>query len=921
MRPLRLTLSAFGPYAGQTVLELDKLGSRGLYLITGDTGAGKTTIFDAITFALYGEASGENREPAMLRSKYAAPDVSTFVELVFSYRGEEYHIRRNPEYERPAKRGGRTATEPAAAELTLPDGCLVTKTKEVSAAVREILGLDRTQFSQVVMIAQGDFLKLLLAPTEERKAIFRQLFDTRRYQRIQEELKVRTAALGRRREELRRSLCQYADQITAPREDALEAELDRVRSGPASELADVTERLLRQDDAAQTAARAQLDRIELQLEQTNRALGQAEELCRTRRKLDEARAGLQELEQQLAQRQAELETERAKAPQRDELAARLVAERAALPRYDELERARQSLLLCQKDLEAQRLRLLECEARSDAAVRRIEALAGEASALENVRLRMEQCQNRRKELEAARAELDGLEQLEQACVRLEQELEALRQRYLRAARTAQERQEAYHRLNRDFLDAQAGILAADLKEGSPCPVCGATHHPAPAQLSGRAPSQAQLKAFKAQADEAQEEAARLSESSAGLSGQVGVKREQLSLRAKQFLGDLPSEALTQALIRRRIQLNEHSAQLEQELRLVRTQAERKAELDRLLPQAKMTAEAEQAGLQDLRQRIAALESALHSRAEAVQSLSAGLEHPGRSEAQAALLNLERRQTALLRSLEQAQEAFSLCREAHAAQAGTVAALTEQLRRAPELDVDTQLARKQALEEPRRKLSDQLTALHARRERNLDALTHIRRSSGELDRLDAQWSWMSALTNTANGAIGGGKQKLMLETHIQTTYFDRILARANTRFMSMSGGQYELARRTVTADLRSQSGLELDVVDHYNGSVRSVQTLSGGESFLASLSLALGLSDEIQCSSGGVRLDSMFVDEGFGSLDEETLGQAISALAGLTDGDRLVGIISHVSELKERIDRQIVVTKDRTGGSRAQIVSA
>ena len=920
MRPLRLTLSAFGPYAGQTVLELSRLGSRGLYLITGDTGAGKTTIFDAITFALYGEASGSSREPAMLRSKYAAPDVPTFVELVFSYRGEEYRIRRNPEYERPARRGGGVTREAAAVELSLPDGTLVTRTREAAAAVQELLGLDRSQFSQVVMIAQGDFLKLLLAPTEERKAIFRQLFDTRRYQRLQEELKLRTAALGRRREELRRSLCQYADQLAAPQGDALEEELDRARSGPAAELEDVAQRLLRQDDAAQTAARAQLDQLELQLEQVNRALGQAEELQRTRRKLDDARTGLAQLEKQLAECQTVLEAEQSKGPQRDALAAQLAAGRAALPRYDELERAQRSLLACQKELEAARHRLAGGEARAAAAARQLEALTAEASSLENIGLRMEQCQNRRKELDTALNELDALERLEQEWVHLERELEELRRRYLRAARAAQERQEEYQRLNREFLDAQAGILAAELEEGSACPVCGATHHPAPARLSGQAPSQVRLRAARTQADQAQEEAARLSEGSAGLSGQIEVKREQLSLRAEQFLGGPPPERLTEALARKRVHLGAQNAQLEQELQHARIRAERKAELDRLLPQAGAEAEAAQADLHDSRQRLAALDSALQGRTEAVQLLSKGLEHPSRSEAQAALLKLEQRQAALLRALERAQEAFTLCREAHAAQAGTVAALTGQLRRAPELDVNAQLARKQALEEPKCALSEQLTALHARRERNLDALAHIRRSSDELDRLDEQWSWMSSLANTANGAAGGGKQKLMLETHIQTAYFDRILARANVRFMSMSGGQYELIRRTQAADLRSQSGLELDVVDHYNGSVRNVQTLSGGESFLASLSLALGLSDEIQCSAGGVRLDSMFVDEGFGSLDEDTLAQAIGALAGLTDGDRLVGIISHVAELKERIDRQIVVTKDRAGGSRAQIVT-
>ena len=194
---------------------------------------------------------------------------------------------------------------------------------------------------------------------------------------------------------------------------------------------------------------------------------------------------------------------------------------------------------------------------------------------------------------------------------------------------------------------------------------------------------------------------------------------------------------------------------------------------------------------------------------------------------------------------------------------------------------------------------------------------IEEKSGELTSLEERWAWVKALSNTANGNITG-KEKVMLETYIQMTYFDRILVRANRRLLSMTGGQYELVRRQVADNNRSQSGLELDVIDHYNGTQRSVKTLSGGESFKASLSLALGLSDEVQSSAGGIRLDTMFVDEGFGSLDEESLQQAIRTLAELGEGNRLVGIISHVGELKEKIDRQIVVTKAKTGGSRAEI---
>lgn len=920
MRPIKLTLSAFGPYAGQTVLELDKLGTRGLYLITGDTGAGKTTLFDAITFALYGEASGERREPSMLRSKYAPPDVPTFVELVFTYRGDTYRIRRNPEYERPAKRGGGTATEPAAAELTLPDGRLVTRTKEVSAAVRDILGLDRVQFHQVAMIAQGDFLKLLLAPTDERKAIFRQLFNTQRYQRLQEELKRRAAALDRSREELRRSLDRDAAQLSAPRGDALEQALDQARGGPTLQLTDVAQRLLTQDDAALTDARTQLDQLDRQLEEASRALGQAEQLRDARRRLDDAKVRLVRLEEQLAVRQAALEEQQANVPLLKTLEEQLAAARAALPRYDQLEAAHRALAQCQTSLEQHRRNLADSEERRTDALRQLEEFTREAAALEDLPLRTEQYRSRQKELEAQRTQLAELEELAQKHSRLERELNACRRRYLQAAQQAQTRQDEYQRLNRSYLNAQAGILAAALEEGRPCPVCGSVSHPSPARLPEHAPSQAQLESAKTAAETAQAEAGRLSAEAGALGGQVQAQLEQLRSRALLLFGKHPPEELGEMLTRRRAQFRESGVLLDRELGTLRTQTRRKQELDRLLAQARGEAEQAEAAFRSSRESIAALGSEERSRRESAEALSKELAHPTRARAQAALADLEGRCAALQRTLEEAQSAFSQCREAHAAQAGTVAALTQQLAGAPKLDVETQQARRQALEEPKRSLTRQLTDLHARRERNRQALESIRTTGEALEQLDRQWSWMSALANTANGAIGG-REKLMLETYVQTAYFDRILARANARFLTMSSGQYELARRRSAADLRSQSGLELDVIDHSNGSLRSVQTLSGGESFLASLSLALGLADEIQCSAGGIQLDSMFVDEGFGSLDADTLRQAVGALASLTQGDRLVGIISHVSELKERIDTQIVITKDRSGGSSAAIVTA
>ena len=286
--------------------------------------------------------------------------------------------------------------------------------------------------------------------------------------------------------------------------------------------------------------------------------------------------------------------------------------------------------------------------------------------------------------------------------------------------------------------------------------------------------------------------------------------------------------------------------------------------------------------------------------------------------QTAMRQISDRVKAMKEKLDKAEKELADAEKSFAEITGRIQQLQEQLRDRSGTDLEGEEDAKRALSMKKTGISQELKRVNVRIAANRTALENIRNKSRELAGLEKRWSWVRSLANTANGNIAG-KEKIMLETYVQMRCFDRILVRANTRLMVMTGGQYELVRRQVSENNRSKSGLELDVIDHYNGTRRSVKSLSGGESFKASLSLALGLSDEIQASAGGIRLDTMFVDEGFGSLDEESLQQAVRALAGLADGNRLVGIISHVSELKERIDRQIVVTKDRCNGSRVEIV--
>ena len=1557
MKPVKLVISAFGPYADRTEIDFDGFGGQGLYLITGDTGAGKTTIFDAIAFALYGEASGDVRRSDMFRSKYAKDDAPTYVEFTFSYRGKEYTVKRNPEYLRPKGRGSGYTTQKTDALLTYPDGrSPVTRAKDVTKAVTELIGLDRRQFTQIAMIAQGDFQKLLLAGTEERGEIFRQIFGTGLYRRIQEELKGAVKLQRDAYEELKRSINQFMDGIVCQEGPASDTgmrlqELQSLKfDGRVEEGLELLAALCAEDEDMLKAMDGQLERLEEEIRREDRLIvdiGHREEQRRAllenerqqkalweelacREELFEKAArerqecgALEERMQaagknlerfelldglQQAREAGELEIAAEKKRQEDILSKRQALE-AALQEEREsfrllagagevkerLERRRSDILRQQQSLqrhseglaqEAQRQRkaeesiaegekrqreltagllenqtgiqalgdrdamlaaveqmgerlegqrellqklareqetarreskrkddaLEELKARREALAREAEKDEKERQALKNIgellvacrhevdeaEQRLRSCREQAAELKECLEASHALEQaygkvLEQARIQqgqwdrwqaewealgdvearglllqqrqeklreaermkmdlssdaraleeLQGELASVREEYLTVAEQKQKLGDAYRRMEQQFLDAQAGLLARGLEEGKACPVCGSPHHPTPARVPEAAPEKAVLDKKKKELSSVEARTERLSEKAANLKEKLADLLEQTENRMQSALamtvlweqggrqakpGVEHSEAENPDAVKERLrnlmdeissnvkslerkleketreadeayrrkkeldrilktaaqsrkELEEKSQDAQQRLNTARgQQAERQARWERFLAQlpeadsgdgepdrARWTAEQAEAFLgracdrsharleraEAGRKRLEALEGKLtetegqRQRLEAAAAenreqaakLQGRLEAAGRQLAEelsktgAAAAEADRLfeagkesgarltqamasaqedspssaapeqalKTAVARCLSQAgvyldslaewrkriqsdiarrerleadrrrmeeqlaqilallgetakelagirsrkEEKAGLLRESLAAFGGSreepgglaagagkdfggrqpmeeghsraekqcmegehsraekyclegehfraekhsveekqcmeeghsmeegqcmeeghsvdehsmeealqaaarqaleeisrlLAALEEDIRRnrqdlarrrelelgipqkeaerdrlleeirQTELNLAAKTAdnasrqgqiqslmeqlgdetrektladisalrnRKTALEDAyqlaeknlaefrtknerlaaaidtlRRQLAAQgadegeaahgRAALHeeqdmetviARREesrqaksglsakrdqkyaalsQNQEILRKVRSRREDIASVEKKYVWLRSLADTAGGSLNG-KRKIELETYIQMTYFDRIIRRANIRLLTMSSGQYELKRQQEGDNRREKAGLELAVIDHYNATQRSVKTLSGGESFQASLSLALGLADEIQSYAGGIQMDCMFVDEGFGSLDEEALAQAMKALQQLTEGNRLVGIISHVAELKERIDRKIVVRKcrDRNG---------
>lgn len=942
MRPVKLTMSAFGPYAGSTEVDFSRLGERGLYLITGDTGAGKTTIFDAITFALYGEPSGETREASMLRSKYADAKTPTFVELIFALGGKEYRVRRNPEYNRPKARGEGFTLQKSDAELVLPDGKVIARQREVNQQIVEILGIDRSQFTRIAMIAQGDFRKLLFASTEERKKIFQKLFHTHLYQSLQDELKRASGQLRKQFEGALASADQYMEGILCAEDHPLSAKIAQAREHqlPVSEVVGILKELIASDKASEEALEQVEQELSAKTSSVDQTLAIAREQEKQKKSLASAKDQLTEENSRMEQRKNALETALKEKPRIEELTHQAADLKSQLSEYEQLDsligevsQLSRKISKNQQDFDQKSKKLESLQNTLREQKQELESLqdAGEEEA--KLTAQCDKLQQRKSDLQGLEADLDGLTQLEKKLDRAQQE-------YREKQSAAEELQAAYDHMRKAYLDEQAGVLAQDLTDGQACPVCGSTHHPNPAKISMEAPTKEQLERAEILVGQAAKAAGDASRRAGEIRGRVDGQKQTVMKAVNELLevsADLEPEFLTAvdetagsgigyasdlSNIQKTLQAQQQETKaeletLQKELKDAAERRKRRAELTKSIPEAEEKLNQMEVALQELKTAIASLTAQKEAAERQQKTLQEKLAYQTKAEAESEIRRLAQEQKTLTDAIDAAEKDLQEGEKQLAALEATIAGTEKQLAEHDEIDLAAEEARRETLEIRQQEAAAQKQEIHARVAANQTTLEKIRERQAQLGEIETRLRWVKSLADTAGGTLPG-KEKIMLETYVQMAYFDRIIARANVRFLVMSGGQYELKRRREAENNRSQSGLELDVVDHYNGSQRSVKTLSGGESFKASLSLALGLSDEIQASAGGIRLDTMFVDEGFGSLDEESLAQAMESLAGLADGNRLVGIISHVPELKQRIEKQILVRKDRGGGSHVEV---
>ena len=748
MKPTSLVLSGWGPYRGVEQADFETM-QQGLFLVSGPTGSGKTTIFDGITFALYGEVSGSIREKDSLRSDFADASTPTFVTLNFTHRGKQYRVTRNPKYDRPKLKGEGMTTEPEGGELYEGETLLASGSSQVTERVTGLLGLDYRQFRQISMIAQGEFQQLLVSSSKERTQIFRDIFQTRIYDTMTALLSARVKALNGRIDEVK----HRADEITGT---------FRIENGDWEELKSKKNRnyrkildFIEQED----------DRLESRERELASCLGELDRSYKEQvRAIEELRSGNQAVRKYENDRKT----------------------------LEKLEEERDSLKEQKREL---------------------------AKAYGRIPVRRERLEGKKSELRVLEEHKKGLASWQAACRQLTERQET----YLKLDGEAKEKKRIYEYQDDCFKKAAAGIIARDLTEGIPCPVCGSTVHPVPASMEGEVPDEKEIRRLKADYEAASEKASAAAGAAAALVGAVKNMEENLGV---MDLSDGGEKALLEIGEKLKL-LEEETKQEEKEIR-------------------------------DCEKEYQDCSVKLEKQKAAYSQLKASIRVPKQTE----LVDLSGFEAALL---------------------------------------ECERDRKQTAKEKER--TGAALAL------NRQSLSTLKGHLEVKEKLETEYGVVRELERAAGGYNG---RNLVFEQYVLSVYFEDILRAANRRLLKMSGERYELHRLERARDRRSRESMEMEVLDQYTGKRRSVKSLSGGEAFNAALALALGTSDVIQSYAGGIQVEALFVDEGFGSLDAEALEQAVAILTSLSGGSSMVGIISHVEELKEQIGSHILVEKTNQG---------
>ena len=1037
-------MSAFGPYAGVETIDFEKLKDKNIFLITGPTGAGKTTIFDALSYALFGEASGSSRDKDSLRSDFALPETVTYIELEFGLRGKVYKITRFPQQERKKARGEGFVSKNSEAHLILPDGDIITKVNNVDEKISGILGINKNQFRQIVMLPQGEFRKLLEADSAEREGIFRKIFGTETFEIIQRKLDEQKKSIYKKIEETKTKRDTHVKHIE-PGEDELLIKLVNAKDLNITEIINETIELIKKDERNSKEIDEEVKEFRTAQEKVQKSIVEGEEINRKlKEKYDLEKQYELDLLREEQYKQKQIQLEKGRRAREVKLVEDSLRERENNLKLKEiqykgaeqkLKEAESNLLLWEKQLKEQegkegdrkklsdsintlknqQEKVKDYELKSSKIIELREELKNKDNYLKKLKLTIADEKNKLEKtnkdlLESQKAETEK-EKLDKAVYEKELVLKDMRLLYKKTGEyidTVDKHREisksfeefekkyigyknSYELLEDNFRRGQAGLLAKDLKEGIPCPVCGATNHPKLAQLIDGVPTEEKLKEVKVEFEKLREEREKKLQVLSDLNGIIKSSKEllmELKDKQKELLGELssiPEKDMLNYLVNKGTKTSEELNVLkEDQVKLVKL-IEKKGMLeDTIIKLGNSIKEKE-----DLLQVLEKEYTEFYGKVESEEKLLISIEKEIPQEIRSSnklLLKIKELENALIgleNAYKKAQENYNKAKTDHASSLADkdgkaknvqeaikeVAAcqygldnkikdtgfedynqyalfrmaeekitllekdIVEYYQNLKSLKDRCEKARKDVeglseisleklkeslndLKLQQQKLEEREKTIYSRVNNNKKALKEIQ-NIGQLIKDDEEkYSVVGELARVANG---DNRERITFERYVLAAYFDEIIKAANIRLNKMATGRFVLKRKEEKGKGRKQEGLELEVFDNYTGKSRHVKTLSGGESFKASLALALGLADVVQSYAGGISLDTMFVDEGFGTLDPESLDNAIQCLIDLQKGGRLVGIISHVPELKERIDARLEITPAKEGSKAKFIV--
>ena len=894
MKPLNLKMSAFGPYKNEVEINFKKLGTNNIFLITGDTGAGKTTIFDAISYALFNEVSGSNRPITSLRSKFATIE-DTYVELEFEHKGKEYKIRRVPEYERTKKTGEGTTKNIADAYLEYEDK-IITGVKNVNDKIIELIGINAKQFKQISMLAQGEFIKILFAESKDRTEIFRKIFETNIYEQISTNLSILSTETKKDVDRLKTIFQTNTSNIRwIEKPVAIDLiDLKKITKLDIDEILNLIEKEIQTNKEKVKEEEKENEKLKKEIEKLREKIKKIEEQNEKVKKYKqylEENKELKEKAKEIKEKEANIEISQSI------LQKVMPRQQIVNEKQKELKNNMNKRQVLEKEIKDGEI--IEQENKNK--IIKLNELKEILEGYKNIK-------EKSKNIEDMFLLITQIEKDQKNKEKYVKQYEELNNQYIEMDKQYKEEEDKFFR-------EQAGIIAQRLEKGKPCPVCGSIEHPNKAIKNDDVLSEEELKKLEEEKNKLENKRNTIKNETISLNVKIEATIKMIPESNKQDFNLQDFEK----------QINETKDKQELEIQNLKESfkniclvlTKKKENIDKInFDETKQIIE-KQINEQNnkllenrvkLKECNALIETQEKSLELAQQEYLNAIKELGFKDEK----NYKEK-TLKEADIEKIKQEIEQYKEKVTTIKTRLEDVKKELKEKEIVDVTQDIEQLEQSSQKQKEAEKQINNKKASISFNKDTNKKLKETAIELIYKMDKMAKIEELAKIANGTANR-KTKITFEQYVQATYFDMVISEANKRLLSMTDNRYLLIRKKKADKISEKIGLDLNVIDNYNGQERDVKSLSGGESFKAALSLALGLSDVIQSYSGGVLVDTLFIDEGFGTLDAESREQAINTLVNLAGSNKLIGIISHVEELQERIDKKIIVEKGQDGSN-------